>query len=847
MPRLVSDVRLALRVMRQQPGFTATAVLVLALGIGANAAVFSVANALLLRPLPGVARGSEIIGLFGKHTRQADDYRAFSYPNYVDIREGARSFDAVSAFSLALAGVTEDGVTRRSFVVIVSANYFEMLGASPVRGRGFTLEEERPGPPSLVAVASHGYWQRRGADPALVGQTVSISGRPFTVVGIAPPGFAGTAAGLAPEFWVPLSANSLVENDFMRDETGTDPGARDSHKLLLIGRLAHGTSRDAANRELDGLATRLAEAYPGVNRDYTIISSPLRRLGISTNPGDDAPVITMSVVLLGMSGVVLLVACLNLANMLLARATARRKEIAIRLSLGAGRVAIVQQLLTEGFVMALGGAAVGLAVGHWATVLLVRSIAPLVPMPFDLDVSLDWRVTLATLAAAAAATTMFALGPALKATRPGVVEELKEQAGEDRGRRARLFGARNLLLGGQMALSLALLVAGGLFVRGALKAAEATPGFALGRGLLMETDPSLAAYSAEESAAAHRRAVAHLRTVPGVEAVSMASLVPFGAVSEGTQVESAAAAGPAQSPKEAAPLRVSAQYTSIGGDYFRALGLPVIRGREFTVEEAEGPAKRRVAIIDEPAAQRLFPAPGDNPVGQFVRVGSGENGQPQEALEVLGVVAGVRDDLFERAPSPHLYVPFSARPRAWMHYHVRLAPGAPAEPQMLDTIRREVGALDPRLPVLSVRSLRSFMRDSVFLWLFRSGARVFTGFGLAALVLALVGIYGVNAYMVLRRTREIGIRMALGAAPRDVVRLIVRETGLVTAAGVVFGTALAVGIGSLLGSMLYEVTAFDPITLVAAPALLAGAALAAAYVPARRASRVPVVTALRHE
>ena len=845
MQTLLGDLRFALRLLGRQPGFTATAVLVLALGIGANAAVFSVVNTLLLRPLPGIGGDGEILGLYGKHTQRANDFRTFSYPNFADIRDGVRSFSGVSALTLSLAGVTEGGVTRRSFIQVVSANYFEMLGALPARGRAFSIDEERPGHPSLVTVVSHGYWQRLGADAGLIGKTASINGRLFTVVGIAPPGFGGTATGMAPEFWVPLGAGELIKNDFMRDEARGKPGDRDNHEFLLIGRLKPGVTREAANQELAGLASRMAEAYPSVNRDYTIIASPMQRMGFNTNPSDNGSFVTLSAVLLGMSAVVLLVACLNLANMLLARGAARRKEIAIRLSLGAGRLAIVRQLLTEGFLVSLIGGAVGLAIGYWAMVLLVQSIVPLMPVPVQLDVTLDWRVTTATLTFAALATIAFALGPALRATRPGVVEELKEQAGEDRGRRARLLGARNLLLAGQMALSLALLVAGALFVRGALKAAEATPGFALDRGLLVEVDAGLAALTAEESAAAHRRMVARLRTVPGVEAVSMASLVPFGSLSEGIRVDSAAAA--TQGSQPAAPLRVSAQHASIGSDYFRSLGLPVLRGREFTLGEAEGTEPRRVAIIDEPLVRRLFPKPGENPVGQFVRVGSGEDGQPQELLEVVGVVPGVRHELFDRSPSPHLYVPFSARPRTWMHYHVRLAPGAPSDAVMLDLVRREVRAGDSRLPVLSANTLRSFMEGSIFLWLFRAGAKVFTSFGLAALVLALVGIYGVNAYMVLRRTREVGIRMALGATPRDVVRLILRDTAVVTAVGIGAGTLLAVAIGHSLGSMLYEVTAYDPVALVVAPLLLAGSALLASYIPARRATRVAMVAALRRD
>jgi predicted permease len=839
-----SDARFALRVLARQPGYAVIAILVLALGIGATAAVFSFVNVLLLRPLPSVRDAGRVVGLYARDTQRADTYRGFSYPNYVDIREGAKSLEGVSAFTFSFGGVAEGGLTRRTLVMMVSANYFELLGAKPVRGRAFMPDEEWPGRPSQVAVVSHAYWQRRGADPALLGGTISITGRPFTVVGIAPPGFGGTSPVMTPEFWLPLGATRLVENDFIRDIAGGDLSSRDTHRFLLIGRLKADTSPDAANRELAGLASRLAEAYPAANRGYTILASALQRRGLAANPGDDVQLVSLSAVLLGMSAVVLLVACLNLANMLLARGAARRKEIAIRLSLGAGRIAVVRQLLVEGFLLSLAGGAVGLTLGHWAMVLLVRSIAPLLPMPLDVQMGLDWRMTAAAVGFAALATVAFALGPALKATRPAVIAELKEQAGEDRGPRAWLFGARNMLLAGQIALSLALLVAGALFVRGALKAAAATPGFSLERGLLLEIDPTLASYSLDESADAHRRALARIRELPGVEAASMASLVPFGPVSDRVRVERAL--DTPGDKKSVAPRRAAAEYASIGADYFRSLGLRVLRGREFTREEAEGRVPRRVAIIDEPAARRLFPSPGENPLGQLVRVGSSADGQSPETFEIVGVVPGVRPSLLDSGPRPHLYVPFSARTRAWMSYHVRLAPAALPETSIV-AVRRQLAALDARLPVLSARTLESYVRGSVFLWLFRSGARVFTAFGLAALVLALVGIYGVNAYTVARRTREIGIRMALGATPGNVLRLVVRETAIVTLAGVVVGTVLAVAIGSLLGSMLYEVTAFDPIALAGAPLLLAGSALVASYVPARGATRVSVVSALRRE
>ena len=843
---IVKDLRFGMRALGRNPGFTIVSMLVLALGIGANTAVFSVVNALLIRPLPGADAGPPLVGLYNKDAKRPDRYRPFSYPNFLDIREGSRSFVSIAAHDLALAGVTEGDTTRRSFFDIVSGNYFETLGVTLARGRVFTTEEERPGRPSLVAIASDAHWRSKGADPDIIGKTVILSGRSFTVIGVTQPGFTGATAAITPEFWLPLSAAELVKNDFMREGEGKLPGARDAHELLLIGRLRPGVTREAADRELAQVAARLADAYPAENRDQTIVAAPLPRMSISTSPGDDREIVSVSAVLMGMSAIVLLVACLNLANMLLARGTGRRREIAIRLSLGAGRAAVVRQLLAEGFLLAVGGGLLGVFLAYGATVAFVQSIVPLMPVPIALDTTPDWRVMAMMVVFAALATLLFALGPAWRVTKSTVLDDLKEQRSEEHGRRARLLGARNLLIASQMALSLALLVLGALFVRGALRAADATPGFALERGLLAEIDPSLAAYPPERSAAAHRNLLAHLRAMPGIEAVSMASLVPFGAVSEGESVERAGGAPGAAQDQEKRE-RVSATFTVISADYFRSLGLKPLRGREFGQSEAEGSTPRPVAIIDEPLAKRLFPAPGENPVGQHVRIAAREPGQFQAPVEIVGVVPGFRDSLFDRSASPHIYVPFSAKNRTWMNYHIRVAAGAPPDAAMLQAVRREIRAFDERLPVVTMTTLRTFADRSVFLWVFRSAARVLTAFGAAALLLALVGIYGVNAYVVARRTREIGIRMALGATAGSIVQLVLRDAIVVSLAGIGAGLLLAVALGYGLSSMLFEVSATDPLVLSIAPVLLAASTLVASYVPTRRATRVSPVAALRHE
>jgi predicted permease len=845
MTTLWGDLRFGVRVLGRNPGFTAVAILVLGLGIGANTAVFSVVNALLLKPLAGVDSGPAVLGLYSKDLTRPDRYRAFSYPNYVDIRDTIRAFSSILACDIGLAGVTEGETTRRAFVLMVSANYFDTLDGKPARGRAFTRDEERPGAGSTVTVVSDSYWKRHGSDPELIGRTVLISSRPFTVVGIAPPGFTGNSALVVPEFWVPLSAAALIKNDVLKNAEGAPDGSRAASALMLIGRLAPGVSAERAGAELAQVAARLAEAFPAENKDQTIVAAPLPRTGISTEPGDDRRIVGVSVVLQAVSSVVLLVACLNLANMLLARGTARRREMAIRLSIGASRTAVIRQLLVEGFLLAVAGGVLGVVLAEAATAAFIGSARPLFPVPVNLSSDVDWRVVAVTLCFAVVATLVFALGPAWRITKPGILDDLKDQRVGSGGRGARLFGVRNLLLMSQMALSLALLVSGALFVRGAFKAADATPGFSFDNGLLVEVDPALAGYTPDQSLEAHRGLLARLRSVPGVQAVSIASTVPFGSERNGTGVERASG-DTAGATGQGRPERISATSTIIGADYFRSLGLSVLRGREFTPAEAEGVSARRVAIIDEPLARRLFPE-GENPVGQYVRIPGRDPWQGGEPLEVVGVVPGLRDRLFDRSPVPHLYRPFAMEPLSGMNYHIRLDGGEAAAPAMAETIRREIRGFDPRLPVLALRTLRTFADQSPFLWIYRSAARIFTVFGLAALLLALVGIYGVNAYVVARRTREIGIRMALGATAQDVVTLIARDAFVVAGVGVTVGLGLAIALGTVISSMLYDVSVTDPLVLVVMPLMLAGAAMLASYVPARRATRIAPVSALHYD
>jgi predicted permease len=839
MPHTLQDLRYAVRMLIKNPGFTCVAVLVLALGIGANTAVFSLVNGLLLKPLPGM--DGTVVGLFSKDREKPDDYRGFSYPNYADIREANQIFSELAGHTFAMVGVTEGNETRRVFAELVTANYFSTFRVGLAQGRPFTLEEERPGSRTPVVIVSHAYWKKKGSDPGLVGGTIQINAQDLTVVGVAPEGFTGTMALVSPEIYLPLGMYDVLVNDMFKSGLLAD---RRTEALVLLGRLKPGVTLEGAGAQLASLSAQLEKAYPAENRNQVLTVHRLARMGVSDAPQDEGPLAALSALLLGVAGVVLLIACLNLANMMLARGSARGKEIAIRLALGGTRVRVVRQLLTEGLVLAIAGGALGLLFSYWSMRLLVATLTPLLPVAISFQAGPDARVLAGTVAFCGLSTLFFALGPAWKLSRADVVPELKEQAGEMQKRSGGRFAARNVLVVGQVALSLALLVAGGLFIRGALKAAVADPGFRLERGLLVNVDPSLAGYDEARGRETYRRVLERIRSLPGIESASLASIVPFGEFTESERVQRLGASP--DRPASGEPDGTYALQYIVGASYFRSLGLPVLRGRDFTRQEEEADGGPRVAIIDEPLARSLFA--GADPIGQMIQLIPRQQGERPRLVEVVGIAPGLRHDLFDKSPGAHVYLPFGQHYRAGMNLHVRMSGGDErAEAAMLGTLRREIRALDERLPILSVKSLRAHRDGSLPLWLVRTGANLFTAFGTLAMLLAVVGVYGVKAYVVSRRTREIGIRIALGAAPRDVLWLVLREGLGLTLTGVAIGLGLAAVAARLVSSLLYEVSAFDPIIFLAAPLLLASAATLASYIPARRATRVVPLTALRFE
>ncbi len=861
---MLHDFRFALRQLIKARGFSIAAITVLAFGIGANTAIFSLLDTMLFQP-PAFAKPTEIVQLFSQDKKEPKNFRGFSYPTYVDIREQNTVFAGIMAHNLAMVGVGDKGDTRRTFADIVSANYFSVLGVRPIEGRGFLPAEEKPGSNAAVAVVSYSYWQKQALDPALLGSSITINSRPFTVVGILPKGFTGTMQVFAPEIWVPLGVHDQLVNDFQTtDRKSLDDRA--GKELLLIARLKPGVTAAAAEPVLKALAGNLEQAYPVEQKNQTFMTEPLSRFATSTSPSGDGEVKQLAPMLFGMAGVVLLVACLNLANMLLARGTARRKEIAVRLALGASRWRIVRQLLIEGFALAVIGSAFGLLLGLWSSDLLVASMGNLMPVDIVWKGGLNASVLLATFVFCLLGTLAFALGPALKLSRSSVVGDLKEHAGEDASHRRWKFLPRNPLVVIQIAFSLALLTAAALFIRGAGKAAAADTGLATTQNFLLELDGSLAGYDQARTQDLYRTLEERLAALPGVERASISSTVPFGMVSLSKAVQRGGAnAAPDSKPATAAEgLAFGAHWNSVGADYFSTVGLGLLRGRVFNPAEAMHQDKARVAIIDEALAKKLWPegdalgqqiqfaaddaprARGDGSAG--VGVQGGGSGEAKQQLEVIGIVPYTRESLFEKSPRGALYLPFAGGFQSNVFFHIKFAPGAMGDTAATaDLIRRTVRAVDPALPVLSLKTFSQHLDSNIQLWLVRAGAALFSVFGFVAFGLAVVGVYGVKAYSVARRTREIGIRMALGAQRETVQWMILREGFVMLASGVAIGLLLAAGMGKLLSGILYEVGAFDPLAFTLAPLVLAAAALLATWLPARRATRISPMVALRTE
>jgi putative ABC transport system permease protein len=813
------DLRYAARMLVKNPGFTAAAVLSLALGIGANTTIFTLINTIFLNPLP-VARSSELVAvstLDAKNTTQFGNLLPLSYPNLADLRDKSDVLADLAGYSFpATARLSTGGESERVFLQLVTGNYFDVLGLRPAAGRFFLPEEDRTPGSHPVMVIGHRLWQRRfGGDSTIVGQTVRLNAQPFTVIGVAPEGFMGVTSMFGPDLWLPsMMAKQMMSSrgDLLQD--------RGAPAFSGAGRLRPGTTIAQAEASLKNVARALEQEYPEPNTGRSVALRPLTEATIM--PGLRQSMLLGGAVLMTVVGLVLLVACSNVANLLLARAAARRQEIAVRLALGASRPRLVRQLLTESLLLGLVAGILGLGFGVWGRDLLWSARPAMVANNF-VELKLDASVFAFTLAISLLTGVVFGLAPALQASRPDVVEALKEAA-RTAGRSRRRVSAGNALVVGQVALSLVSLVAAGLFLRSIQRAQQVDLGYDTGKLAVMTIGPGQAGYDQARGEEFYRAARDRASAVRGVSSVSLASNMPLWAsvyrrlVIEGEEPRQSSGA-------------VMALANTVDLDYFRTLGIAILRGRDFTAADRAGAMP--VAIINDTMAQKYWP--GQDPVGRRFRFDTDPSFR-----EVIGVVKTVKYQTLGEAPQPCVYVPLRQGYSDWMTLYVR-TDGKPAP--VLAAVQREVRSLDAQVPVESISTLEALIDGS--LWMPKMAAGLLAAFGLLALGLASVGIYGLIAYSMARRQREIGLRMALGAGRRDVLRLVLRQALTLVAIGLGLGFLGALLVSRAASSILYGLSVADPVSFLGAAGALGAVALLASYLPARRASRVDPLVALR--
>jgi len=813
---LFQDVRYALRRMARSPDFTAIALLSLAIGIGANTAVFSVVNAFLIRKAPFRAP-EELVRIFS-HQPNFSPYMSNSYPDFQDMRAMEGVFSDVGASELLMTVADIGGEPRRAMVEALSANLLPMLGVEPVLGRSFLPEEDLTPGANPVAILGHGFWQRVfDADPEVLGRTVTVAGLPYTVVGVAPDWFGCTVFdGLNMDLFIPLTmsatAQSFSDAIYQR---------RDNNQFDLMARLAPGMTLEGARASLDLLAAQLQKAYPETNQDRTFRA--LSEKSVAIDPELDGGMRLTAAFLLVVVGLVLLLACTNLASFLLARGVERQKEVAMRLALGAGRGRLVQQLLTETLLLSLMGGLIGLAVAR-ATLAFTMAYQPPLPISLSLDLGLDRTVFAFTLILSVAAGLVFGLAPALQSTKPDVAPTLKD--GGERGSRKRL-SLQTALVAFQMTVSMILLVGGGLFMRSLLAAQRMDPGFSTDDAGIAWIDLPGSGVTREEREALRMDLEERLLGQPGIQKVASASRLPL---SLGTSSQTFRIPG-VDPPTGQEGHRI--QQAQVGPGYFDVLGIPILAGRPFTPEDRDGAPE--VVVVSQEMARRFWP--GEDPIGkQIYRVPS------SRPMTVVGVARDTKTSTLGEPPTPFVYFPSAQFPLMDLQILVR---GPLPAGELVATLRRVIQEADPTLLVMEIKTMKEHL--SVRLFGYRSAALLLGVFGVLALFLSSIGLYGVVSFSVSRRVREMGIRISLGAHPGQVIGLVIRRAMGIVVVGGAIGLAAATVLARLIRVFLLGVSPADPITLAGIPLLLGGVALVAALVPALRASRVNPVEALKTE
>ena len=816
----LQDLRYAVRLLRRNPLFALTAVLSLAIGIGANTTIFTIANALLFKPPLGVADASRLVDVGRSQDGQGFDNG--SYSNYLDIRARNTVFSGIYAYRLGPEPMSlrgKDGA-ERIYGEMVSTNYFNVLGTPPHIGRLFTSDDSEQPAATPLAVLSHRFWMRRfNGDPAIVGQTLVLNGRPFMVIGVTPEGFHGTTV-LTSDLWVPVN----MVGELAPRLPPAILTSRESAWLVMGARLKPGVTVGQAQAELANIGRALEQEFPDANR-----GKGLRVVASSPVPGDGAPVAAFMAVLMAIVMLVLAIACANVAGVLLARATTRRREIAVRLAIGAGRGRLIRQMLVESTLLFLIGGSGGLVLARLMTGALL-SLLPAVPLPIDVTLALDGRAVVFTLTLSLVAAILSGLAPAFHASRAEVVGALKSdtQGGPER------IWLRHAFVVSQVALSIVLVVGAGLFARALQRASEIDPGFDPHGVELATLDLSLGGYTADTGRVFARELIRRVRETPGVQAAALSAVMPLG--DRGIGLGGLAVPG--------VELRNGRRFFDVDWNvitpgYFATMKMALLTGRDFSDADREGTPS--VVIVNETAARQWWPR--QDALGKTLLQETGRPDAP-DAVRTLTVVGVARDSKYRNLgedPRPFVYVPIQQQ---YMSRTVIAARSAHGQ-RLAGELRALVASINPNLPI--VQSLTFDAYSQLGLLPQRIAASVAGSLGLVGVLLAAIGIYGVTAYMVSSRTREIGIRMALGAERASVVRMVLRQGLTLTMIGAAIGLAVAAAASRLLGSLLFGVGATDPLTFIGSTLLFFVVGAAACYVPARRATAIGAMDALRYD
>jgi putative ABC transport system permease protein len=814
MNNLIQDIRFGMRMLLKSPGISIIATIALALGIGANTAIFSVVNAVLLRPLPFPDPNS-LVAVFETVPQRGMMRGSHSYPNFFDVRAQNTVFERLASYYDSNFTMTGRGEPVRLQGCVATADLLPLLGVAPMLGRTFNPDEDKPSSTGRVVILSHAVFQNRfGSDASILNQSITLEGKSFTVVGVMPPGFEFPIQNEPVELWTTIAG----------DASGSDPvtNQRGAHFLRVVGRLKPGVNEEQAQTELTAIAARLEQQYPDENTRRSLRVESAHQALV----GDVFP---MLILFLCAVAAVLLIACANVANLLLARATSRYKEMAIRTALGASRIRVIRQLLTESVLLSLFGGAIGLLLAVWWSDLLIALGKD--DIPRALEVGIDWRVLGFTAGVSLVTGLIFGLAPAFHSSKTELIESLKDGArGSSEGsRRIRL---RNVLMVGELAAALVLLVIAGLLIQSLWRLQEVNSGLRPENVLTFNVGLSEVKYKTDRQSQFFIDLKSRLESTPGVQAASTIFPLPLSGdrFSISFEIE-----GRPLPPKD----HPSADFFTTGVGYFRAMGIPIIKGRDFDDRDKHGSTP--VIIVAETFVRQHFP--GEDPIGKRIQPGiSSIEGEDSMMREIVGVVGDVRNRTLDTEPRPAYYVPHTQVPFSQM---VAVVKTNDTPRSFIPAVTKIVGAMDPDIPLFGVKSMEEYLSASVAKPRFSS--TLLSIFSAVALVLTIVGLYGVMSYSVAQRTNEIGIRLALGAQTRDVLLMIVKHGSKLILFGLVIGLALAFALTRWIASLLFGVKANDPLTFAAVAVLLAIVALIACYVPALRATKVDPMEALRCE